>query len=177
MSKKAKREKRSLNLEQLHAVFASAREECTDRGSVSALAHKLQQGKFKKKLTEGMVEYLTALGLNQALREFLKHYANDDAEEAASQAQLNLWPAPLQQDVHDVNRARVFVPSRNMFVPLDPKHITAAEVREASIYMEKKAAETSRRADALMRLAERWEAWAEGKLDSKTKQSDLQSQR
>jgi len=150
---------KSTMMETLDGIIKQARGQCGNPNSVPALQHEILADKSLRQRmhrTRGLRVYLLAVGLANAIRAFLKKRADDDAE-GASKDQLELWPKKLRDLVGEIDCARVFVPSREQFVELDPASITPAECKEAGSYLITKGRDCINRGNKLLRLAkERW---------------------
>jgi hypothetical protein len=101
--------------------------------------------------------HLVADGLAIEIRRFLKGTGDDtgDGDIGVTKAQLAFWPKHLRSVVEDINRARVFVPSRKEFVLLSPECITPKEVDDAGEYLIAKGEDCIRVGTQLTDLAER----------------------
>jgi hypothetical protein len=110
---------------------------------------------FLKKIgrARGLRMHLVASGLSQEIRRFLKNDPDDGGDVTVDQ--LELWPATLRPMIKDVDRARVFVPSRNEFVLLAPTNINADETKEAGGYLVRKGQDCIRVGNQLVKLAGR----------------------
>lgn len=109
--------------------------------------------RFLKKIVHvrGLRMHLFAYGLSQEIRRYLKNRNDDD--DGSTIDQLDLWPMNLRSIIGDIDRARVFVPSRGEFIELIPSAINAKETREAGEYLIIKGQDTIRVGRRLVSLA------------------------
>ncbi|WP_424138630.1 hypothetical protein [Roseomonas chloroacetimidivorans] len=103
---------------------------------------------------EELMTLVLSKGWNQLVREVLSRHFRDDDTAPPRAAQLALWPEEQRSTVEQIDRERVFVPSRGDFVELVPDALTAAELREAGEYLLVHGRDTIRRGEALIRLAQ-----------------------
>jgi len=101
----------------------------------------------------GLRMHLVASGLSVEIRRYLKN-DNDDGN-GVTISQLDLWPARLRPIITEIDRARVFVPSRGEFVPLAPDEITSKEAKEAGDYLVAKGKDCIRVGKQLITLSRR----------------------
>lgn len=71
---------------------------------------------------------------------------------AGEQFTMN-WPVAVRPIIEEIDRDALFVPSRDEYVPLQYGQITKPELREAAQYLHTHAAETTRIAKLVERLA------------------------
>lgn len=91
-----------------------------------------------------------AIGLQ--VRELLKNFGGDNAGPMRSR-QLSMFPERLHVIVEQIDRERVFVPSRSEYVELVPDAMTTAEMREGGAYLVNMGEDCIRRGKALISLA------------------------
>lgn len=128
--------------------------------SSSDVLHMIMGPKFQKlvKDDKDVARYIVARGWEGEIRAYLKGIPNGETEEEGmSKAQADFWPDTLRQIVIDINRARVYVPSRMEYVPLMPETISRIEVKEAGEYLIRKGEECLRVGNRLIQLHETWE--------------------
>lgn len=153
----ADRKPRSGPLDKLRAIINEARIACGSPNSCPSISHVMLTPPFLRRIErEGCQIHILALGINSAVRTFLK---DGDAEErkGASPGQLDLWPRSHREIVREIDRAAVYVPSRKEFVPLEPSDISPAETNEAGLYLVSFGDDCIRAGRNLIRLARlRW---------------------
>ena len=71
---------------------------------------------------------------NVEIRRYVKE-GDDTEEDDATARQLELWPQRHRSMVADIDPARVYVPSRGEFVPLEPDTLTPEEAKEAGEFL------------------------------------------
>jgi hypothetical protein len=133
----------------LDALIEEARDNCENPNSQQAVRHEV----LGMDLEIDIKTYLECLGLAAHIRSFLKKKPQYGESDSLVIGQLKLWPANLQDTISDINRARVFVPSRSEYIPLLPTEITSAETREAGNYLVAKGVECIRVGKQLQQLA------------------------
>lgn len=101
-------------------------------------------------------DHLLRAGLNAEIRRCLTRYLGGDGAEGtqARAQQLLLWPETVRQTVGQIDRERVWVPSRDEFVELVPEALSASEMREAGNHLLQHGADCIRRGRLLLRLAD-----------------------
>jgi hypothetical protein len=138
--------------EALRALINEARVECENPNSSSAIGQLMLTRPFLRKLVKSDVRmHLLAAGLNLEIRRYLK--ADADDEEGVTLDQLELWPRRHQNIVRDIGRARVYVPSRGEFVPLEPKALTPQEAKAAGQYLISRGEDYTRVGTRLVQLS------------------------
>ncbi len=142
-------------IEQLREMINQARLKCSAPNSVPAISHVMLGRPFQRKLARirGLRTHLLSLALATEIRRYLKN--DTDEGDGVTRDQLEFWPATLRPLIKEIDRARVFVPSRGEFVMLDPTAISASEVKEAGDYLISKGEDCIRIGGALNRLASR----------------------
>lgn len=127
----------------------------TDRDSAPRVVHALIENtpaifklSFQNDEVKPAFDVVMGSGWSAVVRSSFK------TEAAASMDQLALWPASQREHVQAVGRARVFVPSRGIFVALRPGAISATEVIEAATFLRSRGRDVIGRSDALKRLGE-----------------------
>lgn len=142
-------------MEKLRGVINEARLKSSSLNSVPAIAQIMLGKSFQRKLAgvRGLRMHLMSIGLNTEIRAYLKR--NPDEGDGITQDQLGFWPGSLRPIIKEIDRARVFVPSRGEFVMLDPKAINSQEVKEAGEYLVAKGEDCIRVGELLKDLAKR----------------------
>jgi hypothetical protein len=137
----------------LRSLINEARLACEHPNSSPAVSQLMMTKPFLKKIMRkrGVWLHLLTSGLNSEIRRFLK--GNDEDGDEATVDQLDLWPAHLRVTVEDIGRARVYVPTRGEYVPLDPTAITIDETKEAGDFLIAKGQNTLRIGTQLVELA------------------------
>jgi hypothetical protein len=143
--------------ERLREVIRDARRSIGAPDNAPAVANAIISGMWQRIIEDTDVHrLLMARGLNAEIRAFLtRHcqYGSDDAR-AVRAEQLSMWPTEARQCVEQINRERVWVPSRDEFVELAPDAVSPDEIREAGEYLLQHGADCIRRGRLLLRLAE-----------------------
>jgi len=108
------------------------------------------------KSDEEVLRILAAGGVNASIRAYLARFgSNDTAESRESRdRQLELWSFDAKELVQQINRERVWVPSRDEFVELVPDALNADEIREAGRYLIAHGKDCIRRGEMLIALAD-----------------------
>jgi hypothetical protein len=97
---------------------------------------------------------IEADGWRVQIMRYLKDIRNGElGEEGMTKEQADFWPATVRHTVVDIDRARVFVPSRMEYVPLMPQAISKDELQEAGQYLIKKGNECIRVGNLLLQLS------------------------
>jgi hypothetical protein len=144
----------------LRSLINEARLACEHPNSSPALSHLMMTKPFLKRIMRmrGVWMHLLAYGLNSEIRRFLK---GDEADgDGSTVDQLDLWPAHLRAVVADIDRARVFVPSRGEYVSLEPTAITIDETQEAGDFLIVKGQNCVRIGTQLVELSKIWRSGA-----------------
>jgi hypothetical protein len=150
----ADRKQRATQTEALRAIINEARLVCEHPNSTAAIAQMMLTKPFLRRLVrEGCRMQLLAAGLNVEIRRYLKG-SDDPDEDDATARQLEFWPKRHRTIVEDIDRARVYVPSRREFVPLEPSALTPDEAKEAGEYLIAKGENCTRIGRRLVALAE-----------------------
>lgn len=139
-------------------LIRGAREE-VNRDNAPAIANAILSGMWTTVASdEDLLRHLVSRGLNQEIRMFLsRHRGDEEAEEPrdARVQQLSLWSDERAKDcIKQINRERVWVPSRGDFVELVPDALSNDELREAGEYLIQHGADCVRRGRLLVRLAD-----------------------
>ncbi len=143
--------------ERLREVIRDARRAIGAPDNAPAVANAIISGMWQRIVEDADVHrLLMARGLNAEIRAFLTRHGQDGNEDARAirAEQLSMWPTEAQQCVEQINRERVWVPSRNEFVELAPDAVAPNEIREAGEYLLQHGADCIRRGRLLVRLAE-----------------------
>lgn len=149
------RKKQPTMIEKLRGLINEARLVVAAPNSVPVVAHKLLTRPYLRKLSgiRGLRVHLFAEALNAEIRRYFK--ADTDEGDGVSPDQLEMWPAQLHVLIKEIDRARVFVPSRGEFVLLAPDVITASEAKAAGDYLIMKGRDCIFRGNKLITLSER----------------------
>lgn len=92
--------------------------------------------------------------LEKRIRAWLKKSNDDEAEDEIAETQLGFWPSQAARAlVADIGVAKVWVPSRNEFVKVQPASLSRTEAIEAGNYLIDKGKSTIRRGKNLVRLS------------------------
>lgn len=142
--------------ERLRGLIREARESCVRPDSAPALVHHVMEACWPR--IEGdsaMNKLLAARGLNPEIRTVLKSYDSLQDEGAVSMRdrQIDLWPNSAHDLLRKIDRAAIFVPSRDDFVELVPDALSVDEVREGGLYLIAKGQDCVRRGENLVHLA------------------------
>jgi hypothetical protein len=144
--------------ERIRAIIRDARRAIGSPDNAPAVANEILTRKWSDVLAdEDVLRHLLARGLNSEIRAFLsRHYDDHDGANASQlrAAQLSMWPEAARTYVEQIDRERVWVPSRDEFVELVPDALQPAEMREAGDYLLQHGADCIRRGRLLVRLAE-----------------------
>jgi hypothetical protein len=104
--------------------------------------------------------YATNYGIYQLSLVYLKHI-KDDEDNGASPDQLSFWKSDRhRQIVKQINRERVYVPSRHEHVLLRPDQISKPEVLEAGDYLIDHGTDCVREGKLLRKLAKLGGPWS-----------------
>ena len=146
----------STMLTSLRNLISEARLKCDEPNSVPAINHVMIGRPFLRRISKvrGLRMHLISYAIAAEIRRFLKN-DTDEGDDGSTASQLTLWPTRLQPFVKEINRARVFVPSRGEFVLLQPKEISKAEVSEAGDYLIAKGEDCIRVGRELVQLSNR----------------------
>ncbi len=143
--------------ERVRELVREARATAADPDSVRSVQGALLSGFMGAIKADPDVHRLfIATAANRFVRDVLKMF-REEMEQTAAQAraaQLSFWPADARGIVEQIDRERVFVPSREQFVELVPDALTIAEIREAGQHLIQKGQDTMRRGQALLQLAD-----------------------
>lgn len=101
-------------------------------------------------------DMIFSLGLSQLVREVLRETQGQDAKDTMRlrAKQLELWEPEYRELLGKIDRAAVFVPSRDDHVELTPNEISTAELFEAGQYLITMGHECITRGQAIVQLAE-----------------------
>ena len=148
------RKQRATQTEALRAIINEARLVCEHPNSTAAIAQLMLTKPFLRRLVkEGCRMQLLAAGLNVEIRRYLKG-SDDENEDDATAHQLDLWPERHRKMVGIIGRTRVYVPSANEFIPLEPNLLTPEQAKEAGEYLIAKGENCTRIGRRLVALAE-----------------------
>ena len=102
------------------------------------------------------LRYWAAMGINADVRRMLKGHQADSEDDGghARQQQLEMFDPKVQHIVAEIDRERLFVPSRAEFVELTPDGLSLVEMREAGGFLIGKGEDCIRRGKAVLRLAD-----------------------
>jgi hypothetical protein len=101
-------------------------------------------------------KHILAEGWRNVVMRYLKEIRNgDDGEEGMATIQADFWPESLRETIVDIDRVRVFVPSRMEYVSLMPDAISKREIREAGEHLIKKGEECIRIGKLLIQLSDK----------------------
>jgi hypothetical protein len=95
--------------------------------------------------------HILALGMNLVVRRHLKQGPAE--RDGTSAHQLDMWSPRHRALVKEIDRAAVYVPSREEFVPLVPDDISPIETSEAGQYLVEFGEDCVRAGTQLLRLA------------------------
>jgi len=143
--------------ERVRELVREARAAAADPDSVRSVQSALLSGFMGAIEADPDVHRLfIATAANRFVRDVLKLFRMelDQTAAQARAAQLSLWPAEARGIVEQIDRERVFVPSREQFVELVPDALTIAEIREAGQHLIQMGQDTMRRGQVLLRLAD-----------------------
>ena len=142
--------------ERLRQIIRDARQNAARPDNAPAIARVILAEYRDAILGENEVhDHLLRAGLNAEIRRCLTRYLGDGAERTQARAQqLLLWPETVRQTVGQIDRERVWVPSREEFVELVPDAMSASEMREAGNHLLQHGADCIRRGRLLLRLAD-----------------------
>lgn len=141
--------------DELRSLIHEARLEAENPNSQPSVRHTMLGSKFLPRIERkaALRRLAIALGLESEIRRVLK---NDlETEDGVTSEQVLQWPLPLQELVTDIDRARVFVPSRHEFVPLVPDELSKQETIEAGEYLVAKGEDCIRVGNRLKDLGEK----------------------
>jgi hypothetical protein len=135
----------------LRAIINEARIASSEPQSCPAICHIMLTDPFMRRINadEENHQHLISLGLNHAVREFLKA----PGAKGISPDQIEMWPETHQQLVKTINRGGVFVPSLGEFLPLEPHQISAKHTNEAGEHLISFGGECIRAGKNLIRLS------------------------
>jgi len=141
----------------LWSLYNEARIECDDPNSAPDIRKKVLRT-YRGKLDgiAGAADHLLAVGIQEDVRQMLKHDPNHHDGDPAQYSFILLWPGRLQSIVQDIGREHVFVPSRGEFVELIPTEISRTETIEAGVYLVGKGRECITVGNKLKRLGRIW---------------------
>jgi len=144
-------------IDKLRSIINEARLVCEHPNSQPAVSHTILTRPFLKKIARarGLRMHLVGVGLSQEIRRFLKNDFDDGSGGVATKAQLELWPAKLRPFIEEINKARVFVPSRGEFVLLTPIDLSKDETKEAGQYLITQGNDCIRTGSQLISLSRR----------------------
>lgn len=143
----------------LYSLINAARIKAVHPNSVSSVKHSMMSDRSMKRIL-GDIEVrnqIVARGIEMAIRGYLKEEPNGDIETAGDEQQFEMWADEMRVLVKDIDKARLFVPSRGdrgEFVSLIPGEISKAEVKEAGEALVKKGEDTVRRGRNCIALAD-----------------------
>ncbi len=143
--------------ERVRELVREARAVAADPDSVRSVQSALLSGFIGAIEADPDVHRLfIATAANRFVRDVLKRFYEEHERTAAQArlAQLSLWPADARGIVEQIDKERVFVPSREQFVELVPDALTVAEIREAGQHLIQIGEDTMRRGRALLQLAD-----------------------
>lgn len=144
--------------ERVRAIIRDARRSIGSPDNAPAVANAILSQMWAAVTTDqDVLRHLLARGLNAEIRAFLsRHYDEKDGSDAKQlrAAQLSMWPEAARTYVEQIDRERVWVPSRDEFVELVPDALQPSEMREAGEYLLQHGADCIRRGRLLVRLAE-----------------------
>lgn len=108
------------------------------------------------KSDDDVLKHLVSRGLNQEIRAFLsRFYSNGETADDNRSHQLSMWTDErAKKCVEQIDRERIWVPSRGDFVELVPDALSMEEMREAGEYLIQHGADCVRRGRLLLRLAD-----------------------
>jgi len=144
--------------ERVRAIIRDARRSIGTPDNAPAVANAILSGMWEAVTADqDVLRHLLARGLNAEIRAFLsRHYDNQDGADAAKlrAAQLSMWPEAARTYVEQIDRERVWVPSRDEFVELVPDALQPGELREAGEHLLQHGADCIGRGRLLLRLAD-----------------------
>lgn len=144
--------------ERVRAIIRDARRSIGSPDNAPAVANAILSQMWAAVTTDqDVLRHLLARGLNAEIRAFLSRYYDEKDGSDAKQlraAQLSMWPEAARTYVEQIDRERVWVPSRDEFVELVPDALQPSEMREAGEYLLQHGADCIRRGRLLVRLAE-----------------------
>ncbi len=142
-------------IDRLRSFINKARLTSAHPNSCPDLIHSMMSPKFKRAIIADaeVHDRLVAEGLSKAIREYLHFTLNGDMGDLTKE-QLDLWSEKLRPIVADIERARVYVPSRMEFVPVTPECLSKAEAAEAGDFLVRKGEESIRVGRRLIQLAD-----------------------
>jgi hypothetical protein len=143
-------------LNALHAMITEARKASDHPNSAPHVRHAMLRGRFYRRIDNDIEikRRLLSGGLDVEIRKYLKAIEEGVYEDRPGPDQLALWPEDKREIIKDIDRTRVFVPSRNEFVDLLPDEISHDECVEAGEYLIQKGEETVRVGRLVVRLGQ-----------------------
>ncbi len=138
-------------------LIRGARAVATNPNSAPAVSHALMTVMRPEiEADSEALWHFAAKGINADVRRILKGYLSDGEDEGghARQRQLEMFDSKVQHIVAEIDRERVFVPSRDEFVELTPDALPVSEMREAGGFLVGKGEDCIRRGRLLLRLAD-----------------------
>lgn len=141
--------------ERIRAIIRDARRAIGSPDNAPAVANEILGRLWDDVIADqDVLRHLLARGLNAEIRAFLSRYYDDQGGANVRAAQLSMWPEAARSYVEQIDRERVWVPSRDEFVELVPDALQPGEMREAGEYLLQHGADCIRRGRLLVRLAE-----------------------
>lgn len=142
--------------ERLNTLISTARITCKYPNSAREIRHVMMGPSFKRDWQgdKQLSDHLLGYALGQKIDTYLKHQRNGDEGGGLTEAQLDLWPDAQRSLIKDIDRARVFVPSRMEYVPVTPECLSAADAKEAGSHLIKHGEDSIRVGQMLLQLAE-----------------------
>ena len=138
-------------------LIRGARAVSANPNSAPAVTHTLLTSMWAAiQADQPTLRYWAAKGINADVRRLLKGHQADSEDDGghARQQQLEMFDPKVQHIVAEIDRERLFVPSRAEFVQLTPDGLSIQEMREAGGFLIGKGEDCIRRGKAVMRLAD-----------------------
>jgi hypothetical protein len=141
-------------IDDLNRMIAETRRTCNNPNSCPSILHDML--KTWKQWSDDVVEEVLHPGLSDKIRRFLKAEEEKNPDALLKLGQVDMWHPSLRSIIKDIDRARVFVPSRGEFIPLIPECINRVEAHEAGTYLVGKGEECIRVGEQLIALSKAW---------------------
>ena len=97
--------------------------------------------------------YLIGVGLGAEIARYFKKTGDDPENGTVTHKQIEMWTNECRTMILDINRARVYVPSRKEYVDLEPGSITQDQALEAGEYLKTKGEDCIRVGTQLIELS------------------------
>lgn len=150
----------------LNDLIREAQKACGVPRNARLVVAQMLFGKIWKKATanDDIHRHVMREGFDQLTRKFLKQVQEDDADTSDDDItveQLDLWPDEAKRQlVKNIERVRVYVPSRGEYVDLRPDRISRPETIEAGGHLISHGADCTRRGKLLVELGKLPGSWA-----------------